>query len=224
MTTEPITRGVTRAVRRSVEIDGVTRQLFVASTGVVDRCDDIVDQDSWMLDNYRANPVVLVDHEYEAECVVGTGAVNVVAGVGLTMEVVKWSRKQAAQDVMLDVEDGILNAVSVGFSPGRVVMRRDLPDGDPRKSDGYGCVYFDCELLEVSIVAIPANPEALAVRHAARVKMPTAEEIADKVIDLLASDPTRRSLLADVASERGDLTHLFPEAPKAAGIDHLFHS
>lgn len=223
MTTEPITRGITRAVRREVEIDGVKRQMFVASTDIVDRCDDIVDQASWRLDNYNANPVVLVDHEYEAGCVVGRGAVTVVDGVGLVLDVIKWSRKPEAVNVMNDVEDGILNAVSVGFSPGRVVMRRDLPDGDPRKSDGYGCVYFDCELLEVSIVAVPANPQALAVRSAKSAELDAlATRLADMVLDKIAADPSRAALLADTIKDAGPLDFLFPAVPTATDLTNLF--
>jgi len=217
---EPITRGVSRATRATLQINGVERQLFVASTDIVDRCDDIVDQATWKLDNYNANPVVLVDHEYEARCVVGRGEVRVVDGVGLVLDVVKWSRKGHAQDVMNDVEDGILSAVSVGFRPGRMAMRRDLPDGDARKADGYGAVYYDCELLEVSIVAVPANPEALAVKSARLMPDPAA--LAGHVLDLIASDPTLRALLRDQLAEAEPLSHLFPEAPPADGLTHLF--
>jgi len=222
MSTSPITRGISRATRRPVTVDGVERQLFVASTDIVDRCDDIVDQATWKLDNYNANPIVLVDHDYEAGCVVGRGSVVVVEGVGLVLDVVKWSRKAFAQDIMNDVEDGIISAVSVGFSPGRVVSRRDLPEGDPRKSDGYGCVYFDCDLLEVSIVAVPANPEALAVRAAHFA--PDADAIAGSILDLLATDPNKRAMLRDLLAEPepADLSHLFPDAPKADGLIHLF--
>lgn len=216
-----LTRGNSRAIRKAVTLDGVERQLFVASTDIVDRCDDIVDQGTWKLDNYNANPIVLVDHEYEAGCVVGRGSVQVVEGVGLVLDVVKWSRKAHAQDVMNDVEDGIISAVSVGFAPGRVVMRRDLPEGDPRKSEGWGAVYFDCELLEVSLVAVPANPEALAVRSARSLK-PDAEAVAGAVLDLLSADPSKRAMLRDLLTEAEPTGtgHLFPEVHP--DLTHLF--
>ena len=65
------------------------------------------------------------------------------------------------------MEAGILSAVSVGFRPGRAVARRTYQADDPMFADGNGYVYFDCELLEVSIVAIPANPNAVAIRSGA---------------------------------------------------------
>ena len=153
------------AVRKSLTLDGVERQVFVASTASSDRMDDVIDQASWKLDNYRMNPVVLTDHDYRAGNVVGRGEVTIVEGVGLVLDVVKWSSKEYAQAVKLDVEEGIINAVSVGLRPGRRVARRSLPSTDPLYlAEGYGEVYYDCDLLEISIVAVPANAEAVAVR------------------------------------------------------------
>lgn len=197
------------AVRKSVTIDGVARQVFVASTAASDRMDDVIDQASWKLDNYRANPVVLVDHDYRAGSVVGKGEVQIVAGVGLVLDVVQWSSKEVAQAVKLDVEEGIINAVSVGCRPGRRVARRSLPSTDPLyMADGYGEVYYDCDLLEVSIVAIPANPQAVAVR--------SADDIADAILDKMAHDPARCAILRDmlaksdaVAQPADDISHLF---------------
>ena len=143
-------------------VDGVKRVLFVASTGNPDRYADIVDQQTWRLDNYRANPVVLVNHDYSVQSTVGSGAVEVMDG-NLTLEVVKWSSKPLASEVKVDVDDGIINAVSVGFRPGRMIPRSQMPEEDPRRGE-RGYVYYDCELLEVSIVTIPANAEALAAK------------------------------------------------------------
>lgn len=199
------------AIRRSLTINGVERQVFVASTAASDRMDDVIDQASWKLDNYRANPVVLTDHDYRAGNVVGRGEVSVVEGVGLVLDVVKWSSKPYAQAVKVDVEEGIINAVSVGLRPGRRVARRSLPSTDPLYlAEGWGEVYYDCDLLEISIVAVPANPEAVAVRAAQRA---SADDIADAVLDKLAHDPARRGMLLDMLAEPeavpNDLSHLF---------------
>lgn len=183
----------TRAVRQVVEQDGTKRVLFVASTAASDRMGDIVDQ-SWVLDNYRGNPVVLVDHHYSVEAVVGRGAVSMVDGA-LALEVVAWSAKPTAQAVRQDVEDGIVSAVSVGFRPGRSVARSSLPADDPRRAE-RGDVFMDNELLEVSIVAVPANPEALIAAKAAR----SAEDdvalrrvIAEVVAEMVAAPPDAMS-------------------------------
>jgi hypothetical protein len=184
----------------------VKRVLFVASTATPDRASDIVDQLTWRLDNYRSNPVVQVDHEYSASATIGRGEVTVVDGV-LTLEIVKWSAKPRAQEVKADVDDGIVNAVSVGFRPGRMIPRSQLPDGDPRKGD-RGYVYYDCELLEVSVVAIPMNPEALAAKSIA------SADIVDKILAderLMAELVARLTLSGAPAPQTEPLG--FPEAP-----------
>ena len=72
---------------------------------------------------------------------------------------------------------GLVGAVSVGFMPGRSVQRNSLSPNDPLYSPEWGCVYFDCELLEVSVVAVPANQEALVQRGV------SAEISVDSVVD-----------------------------------------
>lgn len=203
----------------------VTRVAFVASTAVADRADDIVDQ-SWRLTNYAANPVVQVDHDYSVEATVARGKVALVDGVGLVLDIERWSRKPAAQEIRQDVEDGVINAVSVGFRPGRAVARKALDPAHPYyKADGYGYVYYDNELLEVSIVAVPMNPDATAMRSASRL---SSEDIADRLLENLASDPARRGMLAELLRDDGqgpppqndNINHLF--GPEADDLEHLF--
>ena len=91
------------AIRRTVEVGGVKRSMFVASTAAPDRYGDIVDQATWKLDNYRANPVVQVDHDYRVESTVGRGLAVVVDGV-LTLEVEAWGEDEHAQAVRAKVE------------------------------------------------------------------------------------------------------------------------
>lgn len=210
------------AVRKSLTLDGVERQVFVASTASSDRMDDVIDQASWKLDNYRMNPVVLTDHDYRAGNVVGRGEVTIVEGVGLVLDVVKWSSKEYAQAVKLDVEEGIINAVSVGLRPGRRVARRSLPSTDPLYlAEGYGEVYYDCDLLEISIVAVPANAEAVAVRAAQKA---SADEISDALLDKLAHDPARRAILRDMLATPDNVAHLYAtdDADEDSPLSHLF--
>ena len=166
-------------VNRAVVPPTMERATFIASTAAPDRYNDVVDQGTWMLDNYRMNPVIQVDHCYEVEATVGRAAsVDVVAGA-LTVEVV-WGTDPKSQLVAQKVMEGSLSAVSVGFMPGRVTQRSLLPQNDPAYTDGYGYVYYDCELLEVSVVAIPANPEALAQRSMPNINL---DELASKLLE-----------------------------------------
>ena len=75
-----------------------------------------------------------------------------------------------------------MQAFSVGFSPGTATPRSALPTDHPAYQEkGAGQFFENSQLLEVSAVAIPANPHALAVR-AKRWSIP-----ADAVPELLAA-------------------------------------
>ena len=172
--------GFVRIVRSEVEPDKEPMIEFVASTAAQDRYNDVVDQ-SWKLDNYRKNPVVLVDHDYQVESVVARGDVRVENGA-LILKVVQWGSSPRAAQVKADVLSGFLSSVSVGFRPGRSVSRASLDKESPYYAEDYGFVHYDNELLEVSIVAVPANPEALAVRSAPSIDLAAlVDQVADKV-------------------------------------------
>ena len=163
---------------------------FIASTSVSDRYGDVVDQ-SWMLDSYRQNPVIQVDHDYRAESTVGRADQVSVEDDRLVV-VVKWGTDAKSQEVAAKVKDGLLSAVSVGVKPGRAVRRSEMPTDDPYYADPkvnpYGMVFYDNELLEVSVVAVPANPEALAQRtFGAAISDGELQRIADAVMARLAS-------------------------------------
>ena len=168
------------------------RATFVASTAVSDRYGDVVDQASWKLDNYKANPVIQVDHDYRADATVGRAASAEVKDGALVVEV-QWGKGARAQDVAQKVQEGLLNAVSVGFVPGRGARRSEFPADHPYYADKttnpYGMAYYDSELLEVSVVAVPANPEALAQRSAPGVDL-----------DALATEVARRLIAAGALS------------------------
>lgn len=182
------------------EVDGAKRVSFVASTADVDRYGDIVDQRTWRLDHYRANPVIQVDHDYSTAATVARGRVEVRDGA-LMLEVERWASTGRAAEVRQQVEDGVLSAVSVGFRPGRMIPRSQLAKDDPfyeAASNGY--VYYDAELLEVSIVAIPANPYALAagVQAGEVTGRITQDAVAEAVALALTMDPAYRRRMASL--------------------------
>jgi HK97 family phage prohead protease len=137
--------------------------LFVASSSAVDRAEDIVEQD-WDLAHFRANPVILWAHRYDLPPVGKAVAIEVREGKLLAS--VEWDEDGAGKEVARQVKSGFLSAVSVGFYPGQSVPRRSLPEGDPRRAD-YGYIHSKCKLLEISVVPVPANPEALAIARGA---------------------------------------------------------
>ena len=83
---------------------------------------------------------------------------------------------EKAAEVAGNVKAGFINAVSVGFNSGASIDRSDLPEES--KFFGKKGIYFQsAELLEVSIVTIPANPEAIAAKE----YKPDTEQLAKEV-------------------------------------------
>lgn len=183
------------------------RATFVASTATSDRYGDVVDQASWKLDNYKSNPVIQVDHDYRADATVGRATSAEVRDGALVIEV-QWGKGARAQDVAEKVKDGLLSAVSVGFVPGRASRRNELPPEHPYYADGpYGMAYFDNELLEVSVVAVPANAEALAQRSASGLSAADLDAVAERV--------THRLIAAGALAQRSTQAASVPPVPSA---------
>ena len=134
---------------------------FIASTATPDRYGDIIEQSGWELSSYRKNPVILFNHNPQ-EMPIGKGFVEVVDNA-LMIDVEFDMEDERAARIARKAERGFLNAVSVGFNPIESVPRAELPDGHYAK--GLSGTYFPkAELLEVSIVTIPANSEAVAAK------------------------------------------------------------
>lgn len=175
MSMERAVWNVSKTWRESVEtkseIDGVevvetrevVKSLFVASTTVEDRDDDILDS-SWVLDNYKNNPVVLWMHSRSLPPIGRADMVEVREGV-LVMEVTWDTGTELGATVARQYEEKFLHAVSVGFRPGRSIQRSQLDKDDPYyKEAGWGYAFYDIELLELSAVPIPSNPQALIAK------------------------------------------------------------
>lgn len=135
----------------AAEVEGARVYTFRASTGAVDRQNETIDQAGWELDAYRANPVILDSHKYES--------IHDVIGKAVRVEVVNGALEVdvifAREDCEQMVQKGFLRTVSVGF---RSLARR------PATAPGAPMTHTRMELLEVSLVAIPANREAVRLR------------------------------------------------------------
>ncbi len=130
-------------IKGQIKKEGDKTYKFLASTSSVDRQGDSIDQSGWELDNFKTNPVGLWAHRYDELPV--AKVVNIeVTKLGLEADFVFASHGKA-QDVKKLVDDGVLNAVSVGFIP----------------KERNGNIITRAELLEISIVPVPANQEAI---------------------------------------------------------------
>ena len=132
----------------AVKSVGARQRRFVISTPDPDRDNDVVMITGWRLENYRRNPVVLWAHDYHA-LPIGRAIDVRIEGRAL-VATVEFAEHQQAVEVMRLVDGGFLRATSVGFRP----LRFEL-------NERGGVDYYEQELLEFSIVPVPANPEAL---------------------------------------------------------------
>ena len=141
---------------------------FRSSDETLDRYQEVITVAGWKLDNYRKNPVVQNAHSY---C-----SVSDTIGKSLITEIRQDAPRSTLdaptpylfQRVQFAVEEnpmakvayglykgGFLNAVSVGFIP--------LRWENGSQETGYRRKYLEQELLEVSAVSMPANPNAMTM-------------------------------------------------------------
>lgn len=156
---------------------------FVLSDESVDRYGDVISVTGWDLKHFKHNPIALYNHSSNA--VIGRWESVRVEGKRLIGRLVLAAAgtSRLVDEVRALWEQRILRAVSVGF---RDVEREPLTkDADPY----FGPFrYLKQELVECSLVAVPANPNALQVSKA--LELPAA--IAEQIFGKPASDDLRR--------------------------------
>lgn len=142
-----------------VEQTGVI-DAIVGSTNVLDRMGDIIDQNGWDLKDYKSNPVILWGHNVREERPPIGKALKVwIEDKGkdsakLMFKVQFDLLDSFAAEIFRKIKDGFLNTVSVGFLP------LEWEELDPDNWFG-GLKYTKQQLLELSPVCVPANPQAL---------------------------------------------------------------
>jgi HK97 family phage prohead protease len=130
---------------------------IIASDETPDRYGDIVRVDGWKLANYKKNPVLLFAHN-SSEPPIGTAKVE-VQGKRLmaTAQFLAEGVYDFADTIWRIVRAGALRAASVGFLP----LEDPIFIRDEKNQSITGFEYVSQELLELSIVPVPANPAAL---------------------------------------------------------------
>ena len=130
--------------------DGSVNIKGLASTNAVDRAGDVINHDAWIqkngLENYKTNPIVLFNHDYNKPIGRATSLEVTENGLEFGARISKSSGE--IKDL---IKDGVLGAFSVGFR---------VKDADYNKeTDGY--TIKDAELFEVSVVSVPCNQGAM---------------------------------------------------------------
>jgi len=166
----------------------------VVSTESMDRDGDIIRQDSWDLDHFKAHPILLSSHNYR----------------GLTNQIGEWTSMKVVGDKLVgeakyyikqgnqEADWGFLlaskgrAAFSVGFVP-------DMSKAKQIDSNGNLSYEFQGqELLEVSQVTVPSNADALQTLKGIGLH-PEVDSIVTEMLDDMATpkDGTGRELSRD---------------------------
>lgn len=119
----------------------------IASSEAEDRQGEVVEVKGWNLKNFKDNPILLWMHDHTKPLGKATRiwidkATNQLRFKGVVSDATEYGR--AAKQLM---EEGILNSFSVGF----------------RAIDMDGNRITKAELFEISLVTVPANPQARLV-------------------------------------------------------------
>ena len=122
----------------------------VASTEDSDRSWEIIKASGWDYTNFMKNPVIIANHIYKIENIVGKATSIYVKDNQLIIEWV-FSESNPLGKLLADLyEEGMVKTVSVWFIP------KSRDESNKR-------IITNAELLELSFVAVPCNPNALSL-------------------------------------------------------------
>jgi HK97 family phage prohead protease len=136
---------------------------FTLSDGSIDRLSTVLEPDGWQLANFRANPIALLNHNPDA--IIGSWENIRVEGKALKARFAPAEQGTSPRidEIRSLVRQKILRAASVGF---RILST-------PREGERGIVIYPKNELLEASLVSVPANPGALAAARSLNVSRET---------------------------------------------------
>ena len=130
---------------------------FIITTNNVDRYGDVVEPSGMDATLFNENPVFLFNHISHSELMpIGKCLGLTPTDTGVVGETIIHGKTELSKDALVMVQEGYLRAVSIGFMP---TEWENMPTEkgswcEPRR-------YTKWQLLEYSLVNIPANPYAL---------------------------------------------------------------
>lgn len=147
---------------------------FVISTEARDRQSDTIALDGWELADFRKNPVVLWAHSHRDLPVARAPEVGVDSDALRSVAQFPTREVHPFGDTVFQLLLGkFLNASSVGFDPKKFIINDEERGFDFIKQD----------LLEWSIVPVPANAEALQDASAAGINLQPIVHWAERALD-----------------------------------------
>lgn len=142
----------------------------VISTDCIDRDGEVIQAKALDLGNYRDNPVVLQSHKL-SELPVGRAVSIAYKGPRLIASV-RFSDTPRGNECLQLYKEGVLNAFSVGFTATDVGPPTGKEIAARPELRNCRAVIRKGELLEFSVVAVPANPEALVMARTKGINIP----------------------------------------------------
>lgn len=145
-------RGGLRCEAKAVE--GVEAAMdFIASDETLDRYDEVVKVDGWDLKAFKANPVIVDCHDYSSITRILGKSPEITVRDGKLINRVEFCLDNPMGNLAWKMaKGGFIKSESVGFIP------HEWQNG--KNSDQPARTYTKQELLEVSLVVVPANPGA----------------------------------------------------------------
>ncbi len=126
---------------------------FIGSDDSLDRYNEVIDQEGWQLENFRANPVIPDCHDYSSIGKILGRAASVQVADGKLVNRVEFCLDNPMGALAYKMaKGGFIKSQSVGFIP--LEWTNGNQAGQPDRT------YTKCELLEISLVVVPANPGA----------------------------------------------------------------
>lgn len=143
------------------DIDTEKRTFWAtASTEQEDRDGDTIKADAWKLKEFKKNPVIPLFHDYRRFPVAKAEKIHVEDGKLMFRPIFATKEQNPEAEIAWQLySGGFMGAWSVGFIPKKW-------DEKERKSGMHGRDYTEVELLEISAVVVPSNPNALTEARA----------------------------------------------------------
>lgn len=141
----------------------------VASDESADRMGDVILVNGWDLASFRMNPRLLAQHNHNANIGrvmrAARGKSSRTKGKALLTDSILYDAEEMTMPFAAAFRSlvirGELNAVSVGFLPKDWAYPEDEKEREKYGLGRGGILFKKAELLELSVVAVPANPNAL---------------------------------------------------------------
>jgi len=185
-----------------------------ANTAVIDRTGDIILPSAWVrgCEEYRKNPILLFAHKQEAP--IGKVISMRTSKEGLHVEAFVSAAAEKTHNIITLIKDKVLKSFSVGFR---------VKENKFDRKTGANTI-TDLELLEISVVSIPANQGSL---FSLRKNFETEEEYLSYLKNFDIKE--KKSLKAGVTSLDESHYHAFEVDGDGTGITtftshgHEFH-